>query len=310
MKHIILGAGGAIGKTLTDELLSDGRKVKLVSRRGYGSDGAESARADLTDGESLLAVLEDSATVYLTAGLPYNLAVWKEQWPLIMNNVIEACKRKNARLIFFDNVYMYGRVEGKMTEDTPYNPCSRKGEIRARIAEYLMDQAKRGEIKAAIARAADFYGPYSEKVSLPYIFYFSRLAAGKKAQVLVDAEKKHSYTYTGDCGRALYLLAESDKAYNQVWHLPTAAPSLTSREFIGIIAHNLGVEPNYSTFKKWMVKMAGLFDKQTKEVYEMLYQNRYDYVFDSTKFERSFDFKPISYEKGIGETVKFYKLKA
>lgn len=32
------------------------------------------------------------------------------------------------------NVYMYGNVAGPMTENTPYAPCSKKGEIRTKIA--------------------------------------------------------------------------------------------------------------------------------------------------------------------------------
>jgi hypothetical protein len=45
-----------------------------------------------------------------------------------MDNAIEACKRARAKLIFFENVYMYGKVSGPMTEETPFNPCSKKGE--------------------------------------------------------------------------------------------------------------------------------------------------------------------------------------
>ena len=46
-----------------------------------------------------------------------------------------------------------------MTEDTPFNTCSRKGEVRARIASMLMDEVRRGELRDMIVRAADFYGP-------------------------------------------------------------------------------------------------------------------------------------------------------
>lgn len=40
---------------------------------------------------------------------------------LTFKNAIEACKVNKAKLIFFDNVYMYGKVDGKMTEETPYS---------------------------------------------------------------------------------------------------------------------------------------------------------------------------------------------
>jgi hypothetical protein len=59
-----------------------------------------------------------------------------------MGNAIEACKRSNARLVFFDNVYMYGKVDTVMTEDRPFRPCSKKGEIRAQIATTLLNEIK------------------------------------------------------------------------------------------------------------------------------------------------------------------------
>ncbi|HKI79733.1 MAG TPA: NAD-dependent epimerase/dehydratase family protein [Ignavibacteriaceae bacterium] len=307
IKHIILGAGGAIGNTLANELKSKGEKIKLVSRSGKNLDGIEAAKADLTIKDETLSVIEDSSIVYLVAGLPYDYSIWEKQWFKIMQNVVEACKKKNARLIFFDNIYSYGKVDGAMTEETPYKPCSKKGELRAKLNKYLEDEMKAGNIKAIIARAADFYGPYSEKTSVPFILGIQNLAKGKKAQWLVDTKPKHSYTYTIDCGKALYLLATTDSAWNQVWHLPTAKPALTGDEFIKIVAENLNVKPGAMILKGWMIKLTGLFSKQIGELHEMLYQNKYDYIFDSSKFEKHFDFKPTPYEEGIKETIRFAK---
>jgi nucleoside-diphosphate-sugar epimerase len=309
-KHIILGAGGAIGNVLTEELISKGKGVKLVSRKGYSLPGTETGKADLVDYRQMEEVIEQNSTVYLLVGLPYDIRIWLEKWPRIMQNTIEACKRQQAKLIFFDNVYTYGKVDGPMTEETPMNPSSRKGEVRVRLAEQLLSEAKSGNIKALIARAADFYGPFAEKTSLPFVFIFKRLADDKKAQVLVSAKTKHSYTYTGDCGRALYMLASSEDGFGQVWHLPTAGPPLTGEEFIETTASKLGAKPSYTILRKWMVRLGGIFDRQVREVYEMLYQNEYDYIFDSSKFESAFNFEPTSYEAGIEQTVRRYFLQA
>jgi len=48
----------------------------------------------------------------------------------------------------------------------------------------------------------------------------------------------------------------------------------------------------------------GLFMPIMKEMVEMMYQYDRDYVFDSSKFEKRFDFTPMSYLNGIHETVK------
>ena len=78
--------------------------------------------------------VKGSQIAYLTVGLPYKTAIWQQSWPVIMSNLINACKEHSTKLVFFDNVYLYGRVDGWMTEETPINPCSKKVEVRAQIA--------------------------------------------------------------------------------------------------------------------------------------------------------------------------------
>lgn len=307
-KHIIVGAGGAIGQVLARELISQGESVKLVSRRQHDLTGAESAQADLLDRQQTVEVIAPNAIVYLLAGLPYRIAAWQTMWPTLMANVIAGCQARDARLIFFDNIYMYGRVEGPITEDAPINPCTKKGDVRARIAEDLLNEARNGNLHATIARAADFYGPFANTTSVPYLLMIKRLAAGKSAQVLVDPDRLHSYTFTGDCGKALYHLSKSDNTNATVWHLPTARPALTSRQFVEMVAQQLNVKPKITVLRKWMVKLAGIFDTQTRELYEMLYQNEYDYEFDSSRFESTFNIHPTPYRDGIVETLRHFKL--
>jgi len=307
MKHTILGAGGSVGNALASELLNKNENVRLVSRSGFSIQGAEVFKADLNSYNETLKSIEGSDMAYLTVGLPYNSKIWNEKWPVIMQNTIDACKKAGVKLIFFDNVYMYGKVNGEMTENIPYNPCSKKGEIRARVATMLEEEMKNGNIKAVIARAADLYGPFGTKTSLPFIFVIDKLMKGKKAQWLVSDNKKHSFTYTIDAAKGMVLLANNEESNNQIWHLPTYNPAITGKEFIELAAKELNVEPNYSILKKWMIKMAGFFDRTISEVYEMLYQNEDNYIFNSTKFNDFFNYKPETYSEGIKETIKHLK---
>ena len=312
-KHILLGAGGAITNPLASELLLQGESVRLVSRSGHALPGTEPVRADLTKWGEVLGAVEPSSVVYLLAGLPYSTAVWREEWPKVMQNTIAACSAKGAKLLFFDNVYMYGKVRGPMNEDTPVAPCSRKGEIRARIADILLSASGRGDLKALIARSADFYGPYARGSSVPMLLVIGRLADGKKAQWLVNPHARHSLTYTLDCGKALPLLAGSEDAFGQVWHLPTASPPLTGEEFIGIADRKFrrksGMPPRYSVLGRGSVRIAGIFNPLVRETYEMLYQNEDEYIFDSSKFCKHFGFTPTPYEEGIGSAVDYTRLK-
>ena len=201
--HTILGAGGAIAKGLTNVLAAQGESIRLVSRNPSLNQQAEVIPADVIDKQQVIEAVKDSAVVYLCIGLKYDYAVWRAQWPKIMDNTIEACRKAGSRLIFFDNVYMYGRVNGPMTEETPYNPVSKKGDLRARIATKLMSEVRKGNIIASIARAADFYGPGADKTSVPNMLVFANLAKNKRAQWLANASVRHSFTYIPDACKAL-----------------------------------------------------------------------------------------------------------
>lgn len=150
--HTILGAGGVIADSLAKELISRGLPVRLVSRHPAERAGAAVLAADLTQRDQALQAISGSAIVYCCIGLKYDYSIWRQQWPRIMDNQIEACKAAGAKLIFFDNVYMYGKTDGPMTEDTPYDPSSRKGDLRARIATQLMSEVRKGNLTATIAR--------------------------------------------------------------------------------------------------------------------------------------------------------------
>lgn len=305
--HVILGAGGAISRALVPELVRNGHEPVLVSRSGTELPGCRAITADITDARTFEEVVPEGSVVYLLAGLTYDHRVWEEQWPLIMDAVIRVCHTKRALLVFFDNVYMYGLVDGPMTEETPHNPCSRKGAVRARIAEKLLEAWGSGHIRGIIARSADFYGPGAERTSPVNLLVIDRLLKGKKAQWLVDADRVHSLTYTTDCGRALPLLVADEHAHNQVWHLPTAHPPLTGRELVRLAAEIIEASSRCSVLSRTALRIGGLFDKTIRELPEMLYQNSRDYIFDASRFESHFGFTPTSLEQGIRETVNYYR---
>ena len=193
-----------------------------------------------------------------------------------------------------------------MTEETPAKPDSKKGKVRAHLNKMIMNEVEQGNLNAIIAKSADFYGP-DTLLSFVNIMVFENFKKGKKAQLMLDENKKHSFTYTPDAGKGTAILGNTESAYNQVWHLPTNRNVLTGKEFIELAAKTMGVKPDYVVVKKWMLSMLGLFNKVIKENNEMLYQNDSDYLFDSTKFEKAFDYKPISYEEGIVNTVNSIK---
>jgi nucleoside-diphosphate-sugar epimerase len=303
----ILGAGGVIGTELLKHLAHAGQAVRLASRNSRPVEGAaEAVPTDLSNLDQTMRAVSGSTVAYLLVGLKYDIAIWRELWPRIMSNAIEACKRTNTKLVFFDNVYMYGKVNGPMTEQTPFNPCSSKGEIRARIATMLINEFKAGTLTAMIARSADFYGP-NAATSVANVLVFDKLAKRATPSWLVDDSVPHSFTYTPDAGNSVALLARSDSAWNQTWHVPTASNPPTGKDFIGMAAREFGAEPRYRVLSRPMIKIAGFFNSNVREVYEMLYQNDSEYLFDSTKFSKAFGFQPTAYAEGIRTTASAYQ---
>ena len=303
----ILGAGGIISNELVKLLAADGQPVRLVGRHPVLLEGAEEVvPADLADTDQTLRAVAGSSVVYLLAGLKYDHKLWAQVWPRIMMNTIEACKRASAKLIFFDNVYMYGKVSGAMTEDTPFNPRSKKGEVRAKIASSLANEWKAGSLTAIIARAADFYGP-DAKNGVANVLVFDNFNERKKASWLVNDAVPHSFTYTPDAAQALVKLAQTPSAWNQTWHLPTAPSAPAGKEFIARAAEAMHVPAKYRVLSKGMVRVGGWFNPLVGEIHEMLYQNDSPYLFDSSKYAKAFGFSGTPYADGIRATAAWYK---
>lgn len=300
----ILGSGGIIANYIAKALPAYTSNVRLVSRNPKAVTGIEElVQADLTSAEQVMSAVKGSEVVYLTAGLQYDIKVWREQWPKLMRNVINACKENGSRLVFFDNVYMYGKVVGPMTEETPFNPCSRKGEVRAETATMILDEIKKGELTALIARAADFYGPATAN-SFLNMMVFENLKKGKSAQLMISKNLKHSFTYTPDAGKATALLGNTLSAFNQTWHLPTDANALTGQQIVDLAARELNMKPKVTVLPRLMIQLAGLFNPIIKESVEMLYQYDSDYIFDSGKFDSAFTFEKVTYAEGIPNCLK------
>jgi len=305
MLQTILGSGGSIGIPLARELKNYTSHIRLVSRNPQKvNETDELFAADLTDVNQVEKAIESSGIVYVTIGFEYKLKVWQESWPLFMQHVINGCLKHHAKLVFFDNVYMYTQTAiPLMTEQSPVNPPSKKGVVRALVREMILNAVEKKDLNALIARSADFYGPEARNSGFN-IMVFTNLAKGKKAQALGKPDKIHTYTYSPDAAKATAVLGNTSDAYNQEWHVPTTRERLTNLDWIHLAAKKLAVDAKVQPVPVWMIRMLGLFIPIMREFPEMLYQYEQDYIFDSSKFEKRFAIKATPPEEGISEMVK------
>ena len=300
----ILGANGVIAQELSKHLPGYTDKIRQVSRHpNKVNPSDELMSADLLNFEQTEKAVAGSEIVYLTAGLPYDIKVWREQWPKLMRNVVDACKKHNSKLVFFDNVYCYGPVTGPMTEETPYNPISKKGEVRARIATTLLDEISAGNLTGMIVRGADFYGP-NALLSLTYSMVTQKLKGNKSAQWIGDPKKIHTFTYTPNAGKCVAMLANSPNSFNQTWHALTSKEKITGEQYVRIACEIMNKSYKLQVLPKFGVRAIGLFVPILREFVEMMYQFENDYLFDSTKFEKKFNVQSTTYKEGIAATLK------
>ncbi|WP_291787250.1 NAD-dependent epimerase/dehydratase family protein [Cecembia sp.] len=298
--HTILGSTGNIGTALAKELTAYTSNIRVVSRKPQKINTTDQLfKADLLKAEEVLAAVKGSEIVYLVVGITYKTALWEEQWPIIMKNVINACKAEKAKLVFFDNMYCYDpNVVGNLKEDSPINPKSRKGKVRAHIAKMLLEAIEQEQLTGMIVRAADFYGPNASQSFLNESV-INRMKAGKKAQWLYNKDKKHSFTYIPDAAFATAFLAQKESAWNQVWHLPTSSEYPTGQEVVNILSQQLGTSNQVAVLPGFMVAILGLFIPILKEIKELRYQLDQDYCFDSSKIESTFGLKATPIEEGL-----------
>lgn len=302
--HTVLSASGAVGRAVVDELLGRGLPARAVSRSMYKS-GIATVPADLLQVEDAHRAIRGSSHVYLCVGLPYAALVWRRDWPLLMRNVINACAANDARLIFLDNVYMYGPapLQQPFDESHPQQPESEKGKARKATLDLLKSAMDKGTVQAVIGRAADFYGPYATN-SMLYVSFLERMLKSRAPQLLFPPDIPHTYSDTVDIGRALVALALAEDTYGQTWHLPVNPP-ITMQEATTVFNQLLGTAFKARMLPFWLQRLTGLFIPPLREVREMGYQFRYPYVMSDRKFRERFpDFEVTGYEEGLGRMVQ------
>lgn len=305
MTQTILGSGGAIGIPLAKELKNYTNKIRLVSRNPKKiNETDELFPMNFYDFKQIEKAVAGSEVVYVTVGFEYRLKVWQEIWPPFMNAVIEACKKHQSKLVFFDNIYVYDKSAVPfMTEDSSLNPPSKKGKVRLKLHEMIMNEVAKNYLTAIIARAGDFYGPENSASALS-IMVAENLIKGKKAQSFGNIDTIHTYTYTPDAAKATAMLGNTEDAWNQVWHLPTTKEKITVKGWIELIANELGTEPRIQFIPVWMIRLIAIFVPIMREFPEMIYQNNRDYIFDSSKFEKRFGMKATSPVNGIKALIE------
>jgi nucleoside-diphosphate-sugar epimerase len=305
--HVIFGTG-AVGMSVMDALVGKGKRVRMVNRSGRARvpHGVEVVGGDAKDEVFAREASEGASVVYFALNPPYDK--WSELFPPLQAGVLEGTASAGAKLIAMENLYMYGPTGGRpLTEDLPYAPNTRKGAVRARMSEELMEAHSSGRVRVTIGRASDYFGP-RVLVSAAGEQVFGRAVEGNSAQVAGDPDQPHTYTYAPDVGRGLTILGEREEALGQAWHLPSPE-TLTTRQFVEMIFEEVGKPARVQAAPKIVLRAMGLFNAGIREMIEMLYEFEEPFVVDHSKFGQAFGEHATPLKEAIGETVRWYRSK-
>jgi nucleoside-diphosphate-sugar epimerase len=304
-RHVVLGTG-PLGMATAAALLRRGHQVQMVNRSGRAPApaGAVIAQADLYDPAQVRQVAAGATAVYQCAQPGY--AAWTTAFPPLQTSIINGVAAAGAKLIVAENLYMYGAVDGPIHEDLPYAAHTRKGRVRARMAEEVAAAHQSGKLRTTAARGSDFFGP-GVRASTLGDRVFGPAVQGQTAQFTGHMDVPHSYTFIDDFGEALAILGERDEALGAHWHVPNA-PALTQRELAALIEPEVGQPVRFSSVGRLMLTLGGLFIPEARETVEMLYEFNRPFVVDGSRFAQTFTFQPTPLPAAIRRTIEWYRL--
>jgi nucleoside-diphosphate-sugar epimerase len=188
-----------------------------------------------------------------------------------------------------------------MRPEGPFEPCSRKGVLRKRLADRLLEAHRAGEVEVAIARGSDFVGPEVVGAHLGDRF-FQRVFAGKAGECLGDADLPHAFSYGPDVARGLAALGTAENATGRIWHLPTLE-ARSMRAWADALGRELGMTVKVQRLPGWVLAAVGVFVPIMRELREMAYQWEEPYLLDDSAFRRELGVEPTPFDEQVRATA-------
>ena len=302
--HVIFGTG-PLGKWTAHELIKQGKQVRSINRSGKTDclpQGAEIIAGDAYDVAQNIELTKGAVAIYQCAQPLYY--EWAEKFPRLQSAIMEAAIANRTKFIAADNLYMYGDTHGQpIREDMPYQARTKKGRVRAEMANAVLEAHRAGKVRAAIGRASDFFGPGDHGVT----DYAIRPAVlGKRINLLGRLDQLHTFSYVADFGKLLATLSTREEALGQIWFTPSPAP-VTQNELVKIMEAEVGHPVKVLAGSTTMLRLLGLFNPMLRETVEMMYEWNEPFIMDSSKAEKAFGWKGTALQQAMHETVEWLR---
>jgi nucleoside-diphosphate-sugar epimerase len=297
-KHVIVGAGG-VGSATALLLAERGEQVRIVTRHGSGPDhpAIEQVAADATDAERLTEITAGAEALYNCASPLYHQ--WFTDWPPLAAAFLTAAERTGAVYAAMSNLYGYGPVDGPITPQLPVAATHPKLRLRAEMWNDVLAAQHAGRIRAVEVRGSD----YIEANSLLSTVIGTAVLAGRRAYVPGPLDVPHSWTSIHDCARTLVTVAADERAYGQVWFVPTS-PALTMRQLATRFAQvNDAPRARLTSIPYPVMWTAGLFTPLIRELRTTRYQFTRPFVIDASATTDAFGLTPTPLDEALRDAA-------
>ncbi|TSB46141.1 NAD-dependent epimerase/dehydratase family protein [Alkalicoccobacillus porphyridii] len=230
-KAVVTGGLGFIGYHLCQALLEEGVEVICIdiNQKEWKQEHEEKLmrmgrnalfeffHMDLDQIDSRLKTHLSSADVVFHMASPVSK---DSKWPMKHQTIHQAnmwvqqlCEgmKENAKFIFPSTVEVYGDVPGLITEDTPLQPVSPYGVIKADVEEYIKKQTPTNSVHYQIVRLPTIYGPWQR----PDMTFCQLI---RKQQDIYQDRSTLDVLYVTDAVAGLILSANSNDT-SEIYHL-------------------------------------------------------------------------------------------
>ena len=310
-KTALIGAAGAIGKSIADALRLQGNPYRVVGRnrqsleKTFGGDPlAEIVTWNPDDPASVREACKGVETLIYLVGVPYNHF---ELHPVLMQKTLDGAIAEGVqKMVLVGTVYPYGRPQTPaVAESHPREPHTFKGQMRKAQEELLLKAHAEGKIQGTVLRLPDFYGPGVELSFLHLVFQAA--AKGGTADMIGPIDTPHEFVYVPDVGPVVLALAAKPEAYGRWWNF-AGAGSTTQREMANQAFALAGRPPKLRVAGKTMLRLIGLFKPVMREMVEMHYLQTTPVLMDDSALHQLLgDVHKTSYAEGVRASFEAYR---
>jgi nucleoside-diphosphate-sugar epimerase len=273
---LILGASGLFGSHTATAFTNAGWTVRRYQR---GTDMAKAAMG---------------ANLIVNALNPPNYHNWAQLIPQITADVIAAAKASGATILVAGNVYVYGTQPGPWGPNTPHNPNTRKGRIRADMEATYAAAAAHG-VRTIILRAGEYVAPGNARTVWNMIV-LKPLAKGRITS-FGDPTAKSAYAYLPDMARAAVALANIRETLPAFADIPLPGLTLSMTNLATEITAQTGKPLRIKRFNWLQLRLLSPFWELARELLEMRYLYNMPYSLSPEPLQRllpDFQFTPLN----------------